>query len=147
MLKPVSEVIKDFMALWPDMEEPWIYDKGLFYCPSENVIRRALEASSVPTMEIIDEFNDCDDIALQFIAEFRRKQYFAWKAGNLPKEFRYPSATGIVFGDKFRGVEGPHQVCAVDGEEDVFIVDAYPNIKRVWKADPANDNVIKLAYM
>lgn len=143
----VGTIVEEMLALWPDMEEPWIYDRGLFYSPPLRIMERALEKSVVPQMEVIDEFNDCDDFALHFLSEFRRKQYIAWQGGNLNADDRFPPALGIAFGDKFRGVEILHQLNIVRCEEGMYFLDAFPDVKRIWKADPANDNVIKLAYM
>ena len=143
----IKDIVDGLLGVWPEMEYPWIYDRGTFYAPSLSVVQRAMETSFVPNMQVVGEFNDCDDFALHFIAEFRRKQYLAWEAKNLPVDRTFPAAIGIVFGDKFRAEEILHQCCVGVLEEGIYLIDPYPGVARIWKADPKNDNVIKLAYM
>jgi hypothetical protein len=142
-MKITSQEIRDkLQAMWPGLEYIWLWDTT-YWTPNIEAVELALEQSKVPTMDFIDEFNDCDNFALQFLAECRRKRYFQWKDGNLPLEQRYSVTVGYVFGDQFRGMGKLHAAnLVVDKEGDVYILDATPGEKRMWKADPENDNVL-----
>lgn len=142
-MKITSQEIRDKMqAMWPGLEYIWLWDTT-YWAPNIEAVESALEASKVPTMDFIDEFNDCDNFALQFLAECRRKRYFQWKEGNLPIEQRHSMAIGYVFGDMFRGISKVHAANVVlDKEGDIYILDATPAENRMWRAKAENDNVM-----
>jgi hypothetical protein len=142
-MKITSQEIRDKMqAMWPDLEYIWLWDTT-YWAPNIESVESALETSNVPTMDFIDQFNDCDNFALQFLAECRRKRYFQWKAGNLPEEQRYSMTVGYVFGDMFRGIGKVHAANVVlDKEGDLYMLDATPTEKRMWRAKRENDNVL-----
>ena len=86
--------------------------------------------------------NDCDDYALQFVAEVRRKRYFQWTQGNLPEESRYQLTVGRVFGDMFRGIGKIHMANIFLCDEGVYMLDATPGENRIWQASQDQDNLI-----
>ena len=138
-----KEVRKKFKALWFGLEYIWLFDKSGWSCPTLDQVKEALATSKVPGMDWVDEFNDCDDFALHFLSEFKRKRYFSYKVGNIPKEDLFPSAIFNVFGDRFRGKDSIHMLNAVicsDGY--IYMVDATPYSKAVWKATSFGDNVL-----
>ena len=136
-----KDIRERLAAIWPALEYVWLWDTA-YWTPSAEVVQMALDKSNVPTMEFISEFHDCDDFAVQFMAEVRRKRYFQWKEGNLPVETKYPLTIGFCFGDMFRGISKTHaaNICLCD--EGVYILDATPGEKRMWLADKENDNLI-----
>jgi len=137
-----AEIRKKLQEVWPDLEYIWLWDTT-YWTPNIEAVQRGLDQSKVPTMDFIDEFNDCDNFALQFLAECRRKRYFQWKDGNLPEDQRYSMTVGFVFGDMFRGIGKLHAAnLVIDKENDVYILDSTPGEKRMWKVDPENDNIV-----
>jgi hypothetical protein len=142
-MKITSKEIRDkLQETWPQLEYIWLWDTT-YWTPNIDAVEDALKVSNVPTMDFIDEFNDCDNFALQFLAECRRKRYFQWKEGNLPEEQRYSMTIGFVFMDQVRGMEMLHAANLVlDKEGDIYILDSTPQEKRMWIADPKNDNVL-----
>jgi hypothetical protein len=142
-MKIKSDEIRDqFQKVWPELEYIWLWDTT-YWTPKIDVVRDALKSSNVPTMDFIDEFNDCDNFALQFLAECRRKRYFQWKDGNLPEEEKYSMTIGFIFGDMFRGIRKSHAANIVlDKESHLYILDATPGENRIWMATPENDNVL-----
>ena len=138
-----DEIRAKVSEAWPDLEYIWLWDKS-FWQPPVQVVEDALKASNVPTMDFIEEFNDCDDFALQFVAETRRKRYFQWKQGNLPAESKFPIAMAFVFGDMFRGISKVHAANLCFCQEGIYMIDATPGEKRMWEACGDQDNIIFL---
>lgn len=137
-----KEIQSELTAVWPDLEYIWKWD-GSYWKPSPSAVQKALELSNVPKMDFIDEFNDCDDFGLQFLAECRRKRYMQWKAGELPEDQRYPMSIGFVFGDMFRGMSKRHVAnIALCNDSNIYIVDATPGENRMWQASAENDNIL-----
>ena len=128
-------------GIWRDLEYIWLWD-NTYWMPRAELLPSLLENSNVPKMEFIDLFNDCDNFALQFLAESRRKRYFQWSRGNLPDEERFPISIGFGFGDEFRGQQKLHAVNVCVCPEGIHIIDTTPGENRVWKADKANDNLL-----
>lgn len=142
-MKVTSQEIRDAITkLWPNLEYIWLWD-NVFWKVSPDAARAALKASNVPSMDFVDRFNDCDDFSLQFHAECRRKRYFQWKNGNLPDDQKFPIAEGEAFGDMFRGISKIHKANLILCNDDkIYIIDATPMEKRMWEADPVNDNIL-----
>jgi len=138
-----AEVRKTFTDMWPDLEYIWLFDRKNWLCLSVEELSKMLKASRIPGMDWIDEFNDCDDFAMQFLSEARRKQYFAYKRGNIARNIRIPLAMFNGFGNLFRGMDMLHMVNpAICDDRKIYFVDATPQAKRVWKADTDNDNLL-----
>jgi hypothetical protein len=136
-----KEIREKLTEAWPDLEYVWLWDT-VYWTPAQETVQEALDNSNVPTMTFVPEFHDCDDFAVQFMAEVRRKRYFQWKAGKLPEESRFPITIGFCFGDTFRGISKPHAANLCICAEGVYILDATPGEKRMWKAEAENDNLI-----
>ena len=140
------QVRNKFKKMWPDLEYIWLFDRKTWLCLSLDEVKKALAASKIPSMQWIDEFNDCDDFALQFLAETRRKQYFAYKAGTIARDSRIPIAMFLGFGNKFRGINILHMLnIAICDDGEIYIVDATPSANRIWKADAYNNNVLYIS--
>lgn len=142
-MKITSQEIRDKLnKMWPNLEYIFLWDQT-YWMVSPDAARAALKASSVPTMDFITEFNDCDDFSLQFHAECRRKRYFQYKAGNLPEQQRFPIAEGEAFGDMWRGISKVHKANVIlCSDNKIYMIDATPMENRIWEADPANDNIL-----
>lgn len=142
-MKITSSEIRDKLNnFWPNLEYVWLWDTT-YWTPSLDAVQGALTNSNVPTMDFIDEFNDCDNFALQFVAECRRKRYFQWKNGNLPESERFTLTIGQVFGDMFRGMSKLHKCCfAICNDDNIYMLDATPSENRIWKAVQADDNAL-----
>jgi len=135
-----KEIREKLQSVWPDLEEVWLWDTT-YWTPNPEAVEDARRASKVPTMDFINEFNDCDNFALQFLAECRRKRYFQWKEGNLPEDQKFTMTIGYIFGDQFRGVGKVHAAnIALCNDGDFYILDLTPQENRMWKVDPKNDN-------
>jgi hypothetical protein len=128
-------------AMWPDLEYIWLWDATYWQVDSDTA-RTALASSNVSKMEFHDNFNDCDDFALQFLAECRRKRYNQYMAGNLPEEEKFSIAVGFAFGDMTRGISRLHCVNIFLCKDGIWLVDATPGEKRIWEAKPENDNLL-----
>ena len=137
----VREKVSD---LWPDLEYVWLWDKEFWKSPLAT-IEEALKNSNVPNTQFVDGFWDCDDYALQFMAEVRRKRYFQWVNGKLPEDSRYPIAIGFAFGNMFRGISKVHAVNLCLCQEGVYLLDATPGERRIWEASSKQDNLIYLS--
>jgi len=142
-MKITSKEIRDkFQETWPNLEYVWLWDT-VYWTPNIDAVEDAMRVSKVPTMDFINEFNDCDNFALQFLAECRRKRYFQWKEGKLPEDQKFSMAIGYIFGDMFRGIGKVHAANIVlDSEGDIYILDLTPGENRMWRAKPENDNVL-----
>jgi hypothetical protein len=142
-MKITSQEIRDaLIKVWPDLEYIWLWDTT-YWTPSKESVQKALETSNVSTMDFIDEFNDCDNFALQFLAECRRKRYLQWKAGNLPIAERHSMSIGYVFGDQFLGIGKLHVTnIALCNDGEIYIVDSTPAENRMWKASPVSDTIL-----
>ena len=139
-----GEIRSRFNQVWPELEYIWLWDTT-YWTPNKDAVEDAMKVSRVSTMDFIDEFNDCDNFALQFLAECRRKRYLQWKNEDLPLEQRYSMTIGYVFGDMFRGVGKLHVANIVlCNDNEIYVVDTTPMEKRMWKADPKNDNILFL---
>jgi len=140
------DVRKKFRDLWPDLEYIWLFDRKDWLCLPLGEVEKMLAASRVPKMEWIDEFNDCDDFALQFLAESRRKQYFAYMKGSIARDSRIPMALFLAFGNQFRGIDTLHMAnMAICDDGNIYMVDATPDANRIWRADAYNDNVLYIS--
>ena len=63
--KKVREIFTD---MWPDLEYIWLFDRKDWLALPVVEIQKMLDSSKIPNMQWIEEFNDCDDFALQFLA-------------------------------------------------------------------------------
>jgi hypothetical protein len=142
-MKITSQEIRDkLQKAWPGLEYIWLWDTA-YWTPNMEAVEDARAKSNCQTMEFIDEFNDCDNFALQFLAECRRKRYFQWKANKLPEEQRYSMTIGYAFVDRLGGIDKLHALNIVLGNDDeIYFVDLTPMENRIWKANPDGDNVL-----
>ena len=141
-MKVSSRVIRQTLNdVWPTMHYVWLWD-NTYWMSTEVVLDRLLKASKVPEMQFMALFNDCDNYALQFLAETRRKRYISYTRGTLPEEQKYPISVGFAFGNMFRGISKPHAANVGVCEDGVYIVDAMQGENRMWKATPENDNML-----
>jgi hypothetical protein len=136
-----QEIRNKLNAVWPNLEYIWIWD-ATYWMVESSTVQAALDASNVPKMEFHDNFNDCDDFTLQFLAEGRRKRYNQYMAGNLPENERFSIAMGFAFGDMTRGIDRLHCVNLFVCRDGIWLVDSTPNEKRIWEAKPENDNLL-----
>jgi hypothetical protein len=136
-----DEIRAKVTSIWPDLEYIWLWDKA-FWMPPLGAVEGALKTSNVPTMQFIESFCDCDDFALQFVAEVRRKRYMQWASGKLPQDHQFPISIGRAFGDMFRGISKVHMANICLCQEGVYMLDATPGERRIWEAKPENDNLI-----
>lgn len=136
-----SEIRQKLNDIWPDLEYIWLWD-NTFWMPKSSVLQPLLDQSKIPKMEFVNSFNDCDNFALQFLAESRRKRYMQWKQGNLPEDSKFPISIGFAFGNMFRGQSKLHAVNVCVCPDGVYIIDTIPSENRLWKADKANDNIL-----
>ena len=137
-----QEIRTKLQTVWPDLEYIWLWDTT-YWTPTVQALQTALDNSNCPKMQFIDEFNDCDNYALQFLAEARRKRYLQWIKGDLVVEQRWSVSLGFVFGNQFRGVGKLHaaNLCLCEDGE-FYVVDSTPQENRLWKADKENDNIL-----
>lgn len=141
MILTSAQIREKFTDMWPDLEYIWLFDRKTWLCPPVEELQVILNNSRIPGMDWIDEFNDCDDFALQFLAEVRRKHYFAYKRGKISRENRIPKAVFLAFGNRFRNMDILHMVNpAICDDGNIHFIDSTPTAKRIWKADPDNDN-------
>jgi len=147
MIVNTDYIREKIIEVWPEIDGtriiPW--DPKYWLIP-EAQIGLLLEKSSIPDMDFIPEFNDCDNFALQFQAETRRKRYLAWKGGNLIKDERYPVAMAIAWGSMWRGISKNHVANLFVCQEGVYLADSSPMEKRYWKADADNDNILTMDF-
>ena len=142
MIQTVTDIRERLNVLWPSLEDIWIFDKK-FYIPTMEEVAEVLKESEVPKYTFINEMFDCDDFALQFLAEYRRKWLDNWKKY---VESPYPAAVGMIFCDRVRGMDMLHQVNIAFCQDAVYIIDTTPMANRLWKASSQTDNIIML-YM
>jgi len=132
---------KEITEIWPNLEYIWLWD-NVFWKPKFEEIRNALENSKIPQMNFINLFWDCDNFALQFLAEYRLNKYLEWERGELPEEEKFPTAIGFIFGNLFRGRPILHAANIALCQEGIYIIDSTPAENRIWKADKKNDNLL-----
>jgi len=138
-------------AVWPNLKPkdiiPW---DPAYWLISEETIGSLIEKSNVHTMDFIPNFNDCDNFALQFQAEVRRKRYIAYKKaqeeGEIPEELKYPVAIAIAHGMMWRGMSKNHVANLLVCREGVYLADLTPMEKRYWKASSDNDNMLSIDF-
>lgn len=136
-----NKIREKLINIWPDLEYNCILMDNTFWMPSVSVIDPLLKSSNVPKMEVVPLFNDCDNFALQFQAEVRRKRYLAWTAGNIAEDQVYPISIGIVLGDMFRGISKSHAANLMICQEGIYIIDTMPDENRYWEVTKENDNI------
>lgn len=142
-----EEIIKVWPNLKPQNIIPW---DPVYWLISEETIGSLIEKSNVPEMDFIPNINDCDNFALQFQAEVRRKRYLAYKTaqegGEVPEELRYPVAIAISHGTMWRGMSKNHVANLFVCQEGVYLADTTPMEKRYWKATAENDNILTVDF-
>ena len=147
MIVDTKYIRKELLKVWPKrMVADIIFWDQKYWLIPEAQIDQVLKKSSVPDMQFIREFNDCDNFALQLQAETRRKRYLSWKNGNLPEEERYPVAMAIAWGDMWRGQSKNHVGNIFVCQEGIYIADSTPMEKRYWKATTEKDNMLKINF-
>ena len=137
--------------VWPDLSlqkiTPW---DPIYWLISEKTIGDLIDKSNVSGMDFIPQFNDCDNFALQFQAEVRRKRYLAYKTaqkgGDIPEELRYPVAVAIAWGSMWRGMSKNHVANLFVCREGIYLADLTPMEKRYWKADSSNDKILNIDF-
>ena len=137
--------------IWPNLQQkniiPW---DPTYWIIFKGTIGSLIEKSTVHEMDFIPNFNDCDNFALQFQAEVRRKRYLAYKTaqerGSIPEEFNYPVAIAIAHGTMWRGMSKNHVANLFVCQEGIYLADLTPMEKRYWKADPDNDNILSVDF-
>lgn len=141
-MKTTSKDIRNIIKKqWPKIEHVWLWD-NTYWKPPLQTMERLLAISNVPGMKFIDQFNDCDNFALQFLAETRRKRYMAFEQGTLPQEQAFPVSVGYVFGNLFRGVPKVHAANVfITNEDKVYLLDATPMENRIWEV-AKTDNIL-----
>jgi len=138
-----KQVRKKFKEMWPNLSYIWLFDRKEWLCLPLDHYRKLLDVSKIPQMQWIDEFNDCDDFALQFMAEVRRKRYFSYVKGIVKREDRIPLAIFNAFGDQFRGMQILHMLNAVICDDgNIYLIDSSPDANRIWKANNYDNNVL-----
>ena len=143
MLVSSEEMRQEAKKLWPDLDNIWLMDK-VFTAPRPEVFQEALRLSNVPSMEFIPEANDCDDFALQFMAEVRRKRYFQYVNKQLTRENYKPISATFGFGDQFRGISKIHVANPCFTEDGFYMIDTTPGENRMWKAKTDQDHILFL---
>ena len=140
-ISTAKEIRYELNNIWPNLKFIWLLDKVFWKLPLGQ-LEKLLAKSRIPEMEFIPLFNDCDDFALQFMVEVRRKRYFARMKGILPEEQRdYPVSIGFASGSQFRGISKYHAANICICQEGIYMLDATPYENRIWKADPKNDSI------
>jgi len=138
-----KQVRKKFKEMWPNLSYIWLFDRKEWLCLPLDHYRKLLDVSKIPQMQWIDEFNDCDDFALQFMAEVRRKRYFSYVKGIVKREDRIPLAIFNAFGNQFRGMQILHMLNAVICDDgNIYFIDSSPDANRIWKANNYDNNVL-----
>lgn len=147
MIVETSYIKNKLSEIWPrfEIKGATFWDPKYWLIP-EAQVKLLIEKSTVHEMDFIPQFNDCDNFALQFQAETRRKRYLSWKSGNLIEEQKYPVALAIVHGMQFRGISKNHVANLFVCQEGVYIADLLPMEKRYWLATPENDNIITVDF-
>jgi len=147
-MKISSKQIRKILAKqWPHLEYIWLWDNTYFSLP----LRQAavlLKTSRIPDMRFVPLFSDCDNFALQFLAETRRKRYLAAypldpnQERTLPVDQEFPVTMGFAFGNLLRGMAKLHAVnIFIDNEEKIHLIDTTPMEKRIWEATD-KDNIL-----
>jgi len=140
---------KKIREIWPNLKNITMWD-SIYWLISEETIGSLIEKSNVPGMDFIPEFNDCDNFALQFQAEVRRKRYLAYKTaqegGEVPEELRYPVAVAIAHGTMWRGMSKNHVANLFVCREGIYLADLTPMEKRYWKASSDNDKMLSVDF-
>jgi hypothetical protein len=141
MLYTSNDIRADINKIWSGLDYIWLWDNRFLKPPVEEM-KTALETSTIPQMNFIDLFWDCDNFALQFLAEYRMNRYLAWKQGQIKKDEMFPKSVGFAFGNMFRGRPILHAANIAVCQEGVYIIDSTPSENRIWKADKKNDNLL-----
>jgi len=144
MIVNTKHIRSELFKIWPNASITF-WDQKYWLIP-EAQIDLLIKKSIVPEMTFIKDFNDCDNFALQFQAETRRKRYLAWDSGNLIDEERYPVAIAIIHGLMFRGISKNHVANLFVCQEGIYIADLTPMEKRYWKAKSDNDNILSIDF-
>jgi len=147
MIVDTAYLRTEILKIWPYLKsDDLIFWDQKYWLIPEAQIGLLLEKSMIPEMDFIREFNDCDNYALQFQAETRRKRYLSWKNGNLPREERYPVAISLLWGTKWRGMSKNHKGNLFGCPEGIYIADSTPMERRYWKATAENDHPLKINF-
>ena len=141
-MKATSQQIRErLQKQWSDLEYIWLWD-NTYWKPLLHQAEKLLKSSRVSEMKFIPQFNDCDNFALQWLAEVRRKRYFAHQENNLPPEQIFPVSIGFCFGNEFRGMAKLHAANIMVAKDDkIYIIDTTPMENRIWEASD-KDNIL-----
>lgn len=151
MIVDTKYLREEIIKIWPNLKPqdiiPW---DPIYYLISEKTVGDLIKKSDVSEMDFIPDFNDCDNFALQFQAEVRRKRYFAYKKaqemGEIPEELRYPVAMAIAWGTMWRGINKNHVANLFVCDEGIYLSDLTPMENRHWKANPNNDRILRVDF-
>ena len=140
-----DEVRNKFAELWVDLDIVILVDSDFIFPKVDEVIK-IFNESKVHEMQFVSQFNDCDNFALFFLAEVRKKLYDQYMNNELESDQLFPWAMGIAICTMTRGMDTTHAVNIVVCEEGIYIFDKTPDSNRFWKASKEMDNPI-IVYM
>ena len=135
-----KEIRQEFKAVWPGLEYVWIFDQD-WWKPSLEQIERLMERSRTKEMKFIPSFNDCDNFALQFMAEVHRIRYFAHMEDAFPDEQLAQASIFTCAGTIFRGIAKNHVCNVACLREGIYMIDTSPGEQRAWKAADGQDDI------
>jgi hypothetical protein len=141
-MKVSSTYVREELAkLWPDLDMAVLLDRE-FIVPTLQEVIDLFKESKIRGMQVVDEFNDCDDFAQFFVVEVKLKRYAKFEKGELPKEEWAPWVLGRAAGNMFRGASMDHVVNLCLTDKGIYMFDLFPDSDRYWKAESGNDNIL-----